>query len=158
MKGLHKKFEQDVYDKCDGLAKEAMRIHLELMGHTVTVPPENFGPDLYSVIFFRKMYHEVEVSLKWETGKHPYPTGSIPERKHRLIAGCDACQLFFWMLRSDLARALVFPASCLLEQYLVEVPNYKIAVGEYFYRIPKELGKEFNLYAIDTDGQNSTTV
>jgi hypothetical protein len=146
MIGKHKEFDPYLYDKYDGPAKEAMRVHLELAGHRVTVPPENYGADLYSEFGSRRLYHEVEVSTVWETGDHPFSLGSIPERKIRLVHkhGLD---LFFWMLRSDFKRALVFPASALQDKYLVEVPNRKISSGEYFYRIPKTLGKEFDLYA-----------
>jgi hypothetical protein len=148
MIGKHKKFEKSLYNKYDGPAKQAMRVHLELMGHDVTVPPENYGPDLYSITGFRKCYHEVEVSLKWKLNMHPFGLGSIPERKIRLLDKIGDCELFFWMLRLDLKRALVFPSTVLQEQYLVEVPNIKIETGEYFYRVPKTLGKEFDLACI----------
>jgi len=159
VKGIHKPFEPNLYTKYDAPAKEAMRVHLELMGHVVTVPPENYGPDLYSVIGFRTVFHEVEVSVKWKsTEHHPFLNGSIPERKKRLISKVPSpADLFFWMLRSDLKRALVFPATTLLDKYLVEVPNIKIEAGEYFYRIPKDLGKEFDL-AVIPDGQDHTFV
>lgn len=148
MRGKHKKFEKDLYTQYDGPAKEAIKVHLGLMGHTVIVPPENYGPDLYSVIAFRKCYHEVEVSQGWKCGEHPFEDGSIPERKQRLLTKVEDNELFFWMLRKDLVRALVFPSTTLLDKYLVEVSNIKIKEGEYFYRIPKKLGKEFDLASI----------
>jgi hypothetical protein len=146
VKGKHKKFEPNLYDRYDGPAKEAMKVHLTIAGHEVTVPPENYGADLYSEFGRRRIYHEVEVSLGWEKGEHPYPRGSIPERKIRLCHIHQGTDLFFWMLRRDLKRALVFPSTCLVDEHLIEVPNRKIREGEFFYRIPKELGKEFNLY------------
>jgi hypothetical protein len=60
----------------------------------------------------------------------------------------DGDPLFFWMLRLDLGRALVFSAVHCTDMYLVEVPNKKVASGEYFYRIPKTLGKEFDLLCL----------
>jgi hypothetical protein len=146
MKGTRKKFERDLYNKYDGPAKEAMRVHLIAKGHDeVIVPPENYGADLYSVIGGLKMYHEVEVSQGWKKGEHPYPLGSIPERKTRLVHMLEGYPLYFWMLRLDLLRALVFSSVYCKEEYLVEVPNRKIKTGEFFYRIPKDLGKEFDL-------------
>ena len=146
MKGRHKKFEKDVYDQCDGPAKDAVSSHLRKIGHVVTVPPEDYGPDLYSVWHRRKIYHEVEVSLGWEAEKpFPFFKASIPERKRRLLTKIGGCDLFFWMLRSDCGRAMVMPAAHMYDRYLVEVPNRKIAIGEYFYRIPTNLGKEFDL-------------
>lgn len=145
MKGVRKPFEQDVYDRCDGPAKEAMRYHLTAQGHIVTVPPENYGVDLYSELGDFKMYHEVEVSEGWKSGPHCFFNGSIPERKGRLVEMLKGEPLYFWMLRLDLGRALVFSSFKLSDRWLVEVPNRKVPIGEYFYRIPKQLGKEFDL-------------
>lgn len=147
MIGARKPFERQLYNLYDGPAKEAIKQHLIAKGHDdeVVVPPENYGADLYSILKGTKYYHEAEVSQGWTKGIHPYPLGSIPERKTRLIHMLDGCPLFFWMLRLDLGRALVFDAKHCTDTYLVEVPNRKIQSGEYFYRIPKTLGKEFDL-------------
>jgi hypothetical protein len=150
MIGTRKKFERELYNRFDGPAKEAIKNHLIAKGHDekVIVPPENFGADLYSIKNGLKFYHEAEVSQGWRIGEHPYPLGSIPERKTRLIHMLDGDPLFFWMLRLDLGRALVFSAVHCTDMYLVEVPNKKVASGEYFYRIPKTLGKEFDLLCL----------
>ena len=145
MKGVRKPFEKDVYNKCDGPAKEAMRIHLEAQGHRVTIPPENYDVDLFSDFLKVRMYHEVEVSLGWLKDAHPFSNGSVPERKHRLVEMYQSVPLYFWMLRSDLKRAVVFSGMKLIDKWLVEVPNRKVPEGEFFYRIPKTYGKEFNL-------------
>ena len=109
------------------------------------MPPENYGADLYSELDTIKIYNEVEVSQGWKAGEHPYPRGSIPERKIRLAKVHINEPLYFWMLRLDLLRALVFPSFRLRDEFLIMVPNKKIPTGEYFYRIPKEFGKEFDL-------------
>jgi hypothetical protein len=145
VKGIHKPFSQAQYNLFDGPAKEATRMHLELSGYRVTVPPENFGADLYSELGKVKIYHEVEVSQGWTKAEHPFWKGSIPERKIRLAKMHISEPLYFWMLRLDLLRALVFPSFRLRPEFLVMVPNKKIRTGEYFYRIPKQFGKEFNL-------------
>jgi hypothetical protein len=49
------------------------------------------------------------------------------------------------MLRLDLRRAVVFSEAHVKERYLIEVPNKIHPEGEFFYRIPKHLGKEFDL-------------
>ncbi|MBW2645210.1 MAG: hypothetical protein JRE23_03340 [Deltaproteobacteria bacterium] len=145
MKGVHKPFDKTDYIKFDGPAKLAMKVHLELSGYKVTVPPENYGADLYSELGKIKIYHEVEVSQGWKEKEHPFWKGSIPERKKRLADMHINEPLYFWMLRLDLHRALVFPSFRLRPEFLIEVPNKKIRKGEYFYRIPKLYGKEFDL-------------
>lgn len=145
MKGSYKPFDEDLYNKFDGPAKQAVSNHLSLCGYAVFVPPENYGADLYSEFKEIRIYHEVEVSQGWEKNEHPYPKGSIPERKIRLVNRHMNEPLYFWMLRADLKRALVFPGFRLRDRFLVEVPNKMIPEGEMFYRIPKELGKEFDL-------------
>jgi len=148
MIGARKKFSQKMYDTYDGPAKLSMKVHLELSGHIVTVPDEDYGVDLYSVIGDLKMYHEVEVFEMWRSGDFMFPTGSVPARKIRLKAMHTGLPLYFWRLRQDLQRALVFGSHCLKDKYLVEVPNREIPEGEYFYRIPVTLGKEFDLLPI----------
>lgn len=149
MIGKHKKFSKKLYKKFDAPAKQAMRKHLEQEGHTVTVPPENYGVDLYSELGPLVMYHEVEVFRNWKTGGFPFLTGSIPSRKLRLLEmiGRDV-PLYFWRLRRDLQRALVYGSYCLKDKFLVEVPNKEVESGEYFYRVPVMLGKEFDLKPI----------
>jgi hypothetical protein len=146
MIGVHKPFDKTDYIKFDGPAKDAMRRHLLLKGHDrVVVPPEDFGPDLYSILGVLKMYHEVEVSRGWTQAEFPFCEGSVPERKKRLANLVKSIPLYFWMLRLDLKRAVVFSSVYLRHEYLIEVPNKKIHKGEYFYRIPKQFGKEFDL-------------
>lgn len=157
MKGKHKKFERGLYNKYDAVAKKAVQVHLEIAGHHVTVPPENYGPDLYSELAFRRTYHEVEVSQLWKMGDFPFPTGSIPERKYRLLSKIEDCELFYWMLRLDTARAVVFPHIVINDKWLVEVPNKKIKSGEYFFRPPLIYGKEFDL-ARFRNGYNHSTL
>lgn len=156
MKGVHKKFDRSLYAEHDGRAKEAMRVHLESCGHTVTVPPENYGVDLRSSLGGLTMYHEVEISRGW-MGIDPFPwsKGSIPERKYRLVRMLKGNPLFFWMLSDDLSRAVVFSAGHLKKRFLIEVPNRLVKCGEYFYRIPLRLGKQFKLLRGNKDyGQN----
>ena len=145
MRGIHKKFDKELYREFDEPAKQAMKVHLELSGHDVTVPPENYGADLFSHLDGVKMYHEVEVSRGWRTGTFPYFCGSIPERKIRLKQLHVNEPLYFWMLRADLLRAMVYSSFYLNDKYLIEVPNRIHQEGEYFFRIPYEYGKEFDL-------------
>ena len=146
MRGAYKDFDNDLYSEFDSPAKDAMREHLLLKGHDrVVVPPEDFGPDLYSVIGGLNMYHEVEVSLGWAKDEYPFKCGSVPERKKRLANLVKSTPLYFWMLRKDFRRTVVFSSVYLRHEYLVEVKNRLITTGEYFYRIPFKLGKEFDL-------------
>lgn len=145
MKGIRKKFDRDLYAEFDGPAKQAIQAHLIAQGHTVTVPPENYSVDLYSEVGPLTMYHEAEVSRMWCLKEYPFDLGSVPERKIRLKSVLKGLPLYFWMLRSDCCRALVFSSVHLRAKFLVEVPNRLVEKGEYFYRIPKQLGKEFNL-------------
>jgi hypothetical protein len=146
MKGAYKDFDPDLYNEFDDPAKQAMRVHLLNSGHQkVVVPPEDFGPDLYSLLDGFKMYHEVEVNNVWHKNEFPFDTGSVPERKKRLANLCKTYPLYFWRMRSDLKRAVVFSSVYLRHEYLVEVKNKYVGEGEYFYRIPVVLGKEFDL-------------
>lgn len=143
MKGKRKPFSYEVYKRCDAMAKAAVALHLTLSGYDVEVPPENYGADLFHIHPLNadlKVFHEVEVSLGWGDVKFPYPTGSIPERKKRLLGLIDE-PLFFWMLNSLCNRAVVFSSAYIRDEFLVEVPNKIIHEGEYFYRPPLKYGR-----------------
>lgn len=146
MRGAYKQFDNKLYSTFDANAKEAVRLHLTAKCHVnVVVPPENYGIDLYSTFNGAKMYHEVEVNMFWKVGSFPFDSGSIPERKIRLIEMYKGSPLYFWRLRADLERSVVFSAVHMNDRYLVEVPNRNINRGEFFYRIPLHLGKEIDL-------------
>lgn len=146
MIGKRKPFNRKVYREWDAAAKNAVASHLRANGYDVKVPPENYGADLFHrdhnglVI----VHHEVEVSLQWGDVNFPYPTGSIPERKIRLVKMTDG-PLFFWMLNTKLNRAVVFSKGYLRPEFLVEVPNSQIPEGEYFYRPPLKYARLINL-------------
>jgi hypothetical protein len=145
MKGAYKPFDKDLYTRFDGPGKDAVKQHLVLSGYEVFVPPENYGCDLYATMGQVKIAHEVEVSQAWKEAEHPFALGSIPERKIRLARLHVSKPIYFWMLRLDLKRALIFPGFRLRDRFLVEVPNKFVGKGEMFYRIPKQFGKEFDL-------------
>ena len=160
MIGERKPFSRAAYDECDGPAKWAVATHLHHSHHKVEVPPESYGVDMCSNLGPIIFYHEVEVFKNWTQGNFPFTTGSIPGRKIRLRGSIPYdCPLYFWRLRFDLARALVFSSKWMIDKFLVEVPNKEIADGEFFYRVPVVYGKEFDLlpteevhYSENTDG------
>lgn len=145
MRGIYKEFNKELYDTFDGPAKSAVQVHLTLSGHKVTVPRENYGVDVQSSYLGAVMYHEVEVFAGWQKGNFPFNTGHVPERKYRLVREHTNELLFFWRLRLDYRRALVFSAASLRKRHLTEVPNRIIGKGEYFYNLPVNRGKEFDL-------------
>jgi len=135
------------------MAKTAVALHLTYHGYDVTVPPENYGADLFhrhpTADF--TINHEVEVSLGWQDCEFPFRTGSVPERKIRLCKMTDG-PLFFWMLNKVCNRAVVFSSVYLKDVFLVEVPNARIKEGEYFYRIPLKYARIINPLLRGKDG------
>jgi hypothetical protein len=145
MKGKHKPFDRELYEKWDAPAKQAVASHLSYHGYEVVIPEEDYWVDLYA--YFRrhpgidiKFHHEVEVSQVWKKRKYPFPHGSIPERKKRLREKIDG-PLFFWQLRSDLQAAVCFSSAYLRPEFLIEVPNKYVNEGEFFYRPPLRFGR-----------------
>lgn len=143
MKGKHKPFDRELYEKWDAAAKKAVASHLSAHGYHVIIPEEDYWVDLYADVPNSdvRFYHEVEVSQIWGPNVvYPFPHGSIPERKVRLREKIDG-PLFFWQLRKDLTAAVCFSSAYMRPEFLREVPNKYVSEGEYFYRPPLRFGR-----------------
>ncbi len=142
MKGKHKPFDRELYEKWDAIAKQAVASHLSYHGYKVVIPNEDYWVDLYAEIVKtgQRFYHEVEVSQNWKVGKYPYPHGSIPERKIRLREKVNG-PLFFWQLSAPCTAAVCFSSAQMRPEFLVEVPNKYVPDGEFFYRPPLRFGR-----------------
>jgi len=129
---IRKPFEVEEYNQNHQVGRGAIRAYLDRVGHFTLQPEDKYGSDLVS---YRKVRHEVEIKRVW-TGDWPsrWDTIQVPERKSHLSK--SKVPVVIWVLRSDLTQAWVIRGDQLKTEYLEEVPNTKVAAGEYFYRIP----------------------
>lgn len=136
--GAHKKFDEQLYRENNPQAVAAVINHICTSGRFAGENKEKYGPDLivYASGFRKVAYIEVEVKHGWRAGQDtfPFPTVNLTERKGHYTR--KRLPIEYWILRSDLAMAIIIPESLVVPTNLVEVPNRLIAEGEYFYQVP----------------------
>lgn len=127
-----KPFEQDLHDKYDKPAKDAVaRFITENVGLRAEPNPDQYGVDL---LLFRgdNRIGGVEVEVRQWSPRCPYSTIHIPHRKQKFFDG----RVLFFALTKDMKSAY-WITTYGIEQYpLKEVRNVKVASGEMFYDVP----------------------
>ena len=133
---LTKAFEQDLHDKYDAPAKEAVANYLTRLGFEVTPNPDKYGVDLL-VTRNGSGIGVVEVEVRQWTPNCPFPTIHVPERKTKFFNGNS----LFFALTKDMGKAYWIESKDILKHPLKEVRNVKVTSGEYFFDVPTT---EFN--------------
>ena len=133
---LTKAFEQDLHDKYDAPAKEAVAGYLTRLGFEVIPNPDRYGVDLL-VIDEQKVIGVVEVEVRQWSPNCPFPTIHVPERKTKFFNGNS----LFFALTKDMAKAYWIESKEILKHPLKEVRNVKVTAGELFFDVPTT---EFN--------------
>ena len=134
---MRKPFEQDLHDKYDAPAKEAVGKYLERqLGVEVLPNPDKYGVDLL-VLNENKMVGVVEVEVRGWSPNCPYPTIHVPERKTKFFGSNS----LFFALTKDMAKAYWIESKEILKHPMKEVRNIKVSEGEMFYDVPTS---EFN--------------
>lgn len=130
---MRKPFEQELHDKYDAPAKEAVAAYVaRRCGVTVESNPDQYGVDLL-VTKNGKVIGTIEVEVRqWHPC--PYATIHIPERKRKFFSENS----LFFALTKPMTHAYWIQMKD-IDQYPVrEISNYKVARGELFFDVPKD--------------------
>ena len=132
-----KRFDRDLYEKYDQLARQATTTLLTDLGYIVEDHPNRYAQDLVVYINADEIAYlaECEVKLVWQGDLFPYDTVQLPQRKSKFFN--ELTRFFIW--NKDLTQAMTFYSSTIANLDPVEVPNKYVHSGEYFYQIPLEL-------------------
>lgn len=86
---------------------------------------------------------------RWPAGDWPYDTIHVPGRKWEMIS--RRTPFYYWVVRRDLARALVIRGSKILAAEIVQVGGtYEPTDEESFFDVPREqIDKYIDLEAYD---------
>jgi hypothetical protein len=134
-----KKFDQELHDKYDKIAREKAKNFLSTQGLVVVDNLDKYGVDLLchrghlgKVVG----YCEVEVKRVWKGYQWPSNWDSVqwPAGKKK-FAELDKPTLFF-MLNALHNRALYTTGEQLITSPVVEVPNIYEKKDELFYQVP----------------------
>lgn len=145
MKGYYKRFNQDLYDKHDNLAKTKLIEFLKKRNHSILNSEENYGVDVVSIIGKTTHYSEAEVKVGW---KDNWPTTwkeiRIPERKQRLLDKYGN-NLNFFVFRNDLKQVWRISGKLLTTNSLRNAWGRNINPNELFFHIPYEKAELYDV-------------
>lgn len=136
MVAVHKKFEQDLYDKYDNPAKTALINVLEQQGHRIMSVAENYYADVVSEYDGDTYYSEAEVKRAW-TGDWPehWSEIRIPERKSRLLKKYNN-KVNFYVFNKGITSCWYIKGKQMTQDTLRVAYGNNILKGERFFHIP----------------------
>jgi hypothetical protein len=129
---VRKAFEQELHDKYDAPAKQAIaKFIMDTYGILAIPNPDKYGVDLL-VVQEGKRIGQIEVEVRQWSPTCPYPTIHVPERKTKFFTGTT----LFFALTKDMQHAYWIDTEDIKNYPLKEVRNIKVAEGEMFYDVP----------------------
>ena len=136
--GKTKRFNRELYNRTDGLAKEAIQKYLKKNNHEIITTKENYSCDIESLSEDGTLcFSEAEIKFSWaEEWPKTWEDVRIPYRKQKLLDKIEK-DLTFYVLRADCKEAWAIPDTVMKEHAtVVEVPNRYVPKGEKFFSIP----------------------
>ena len=136
--GKTKRFNRELYNRTDGLAKDAIQKYLTKTKHIILTVQEKYSCDIESLSEDGTLcFSEVEIKFSWaEEWPKTWEDVRIPYRKQKLLDKIEK-DLTFYVLRADCEEAWVIPDTVMKEHAtVVEVPNRYVPTGEKFFSIP----------------------
>lgn len=129
---VYKKFDKDLYDANDKIAREKAKLYFSRFNFTVTDNPDKYGPDLILTDGTNKCFVECEIKHNWKGETFPFNTIQFPERKSKFAK----MGVVFFMLNSEADHAIIVSGNVLLQSPMVEVSNKYVPSGENFFQVP----------------------
>ena len=139
---IYKEFNKESHAANDKPAKDLVINFLKSKGLDAMENPDKYGID---IIVPR---YEVERREIW-IDKFPFKTVHIPARKEKFLKH----SIVYVVVNKDFNK-IMFCKSEVIRQYnLIEVPNKSIPKGEYFYDVPIE---KWRIYNIGEDNEHES--
>ena len=131
---IYKEFNKESYDANDKPAKDLVINFLKSKGLDAIENPDKYGIDIVVPRY------EVERREIW-IDKFPFKTVHIPARKEKFLKH----SIVYVVVNKDFDK-IMFCRSEVIRQYnLIEVPNKSVPEGEYFYDVPIEKWRIYNI-------------
>lgn len=132
---IRKPFEPEVFKATDLPAREAgIKLFNNIFpGITAVNNSDKYGVDLLLLNEKNEVVGaaEVEVKLVWGS-EFRFTTLHFPERKRKFICGST----YFVVFNKSLTDCFVVEGHELQKSNIIEVKNYKVPAGEYFFDVP----------------------
>lgn len=131
---VSKRFDRDLYNLTDSLAKNKCVDLLVNLGYDVRENPLKTKVDLLVYKDDKHIFNvETEIKLVWR-GKFQYDSVQFPERKSK-FASLEK-PTYFIMWNADQSEYLVVKDKDLLSSPVQIVRNKYVKYGEYFFQVP----------------------
>jgi hypothetical protein len=138
---IYKQFNKENHATNDKPAKDLVINFLKSKGLDAMENPDKYGIDIVVPRY------EVERREIW-IDKFPFKTVHIPARKEKFLKH----SIVYVVVNKDFDK-IMFCRSEIIRQYdLIEVPNKSVPKGEYFYDVPIE---KWRIYNIEDANENS---
>lgn len=132
--GVRKRFDRDLYEKNDALAKKKVK---DLLKQKFTIMDNPKKKEVDLLIYNNKGEHifnvECEIKRLWKDKNFQYESVQFPTRKEK-YAKLDKPTLFV-MFNDKLTHYLCVTDKSLLKSPKVEVPNRFVFKGEFFFQV-----------------------
>jgi hypothetical protein len=140
MNHKHATFSHEAFNRADARAREETTSYLDDLGYDVNPHPNPYAQDLVATCrrTGKKFLVECEQKSLWKGERFPFQSVQLPERKKKFF---DERTLFF-IWNNEWDSAMIFWSTQINHLEPVEVPNRRIAKGEYFFQIPLSLTKQ----------------
>ena len=134
-----KPFSKDTHEANDAIGKTAVLKLLQRMNVDAEENPNPYGVDI--IVKNRKRTYEVERRPIWHT-VWPHDTVHIPERKTKFLKP----SMVYAVVNIECDRVMLCSSEVILKYPQVEVPNKSIAAEEFFYDVPLN---EWRIYDVE---------
>jgi hypothetical protein len=136
------KFNQRIHDLCDPPARAAVTKYIKESWNLTATEYEMYKVDLIIKDSHGQAIGYAEIEMR-DWYDCPFSTIHIPQRKKKLFD--NDMKTIYFVVNNNLSKAWYINTNSILEHPLREVSNTRLANGEYFYDVPKNLFTQINL-------------
>ena len=134
---IRKPFNGQLYEQNDARAKSAVLTFLRTHADEAKENPDKYGVDILFFFAGERWQAEVEIKNGWTGGPFPFNTIHLPQRKLRYS---PKERVLYFILSSDLRRAVIIPGEAAHRAPLVSVSNKYVEKDELFCDISLAAG------------------
>lgn len=145
-----KRFNRELYEQNDGIARENVRKILDGSEFNVVDNPKKRGVDL---LIYKNGKHilniECEIKKVWKGETFPYESLQIPARKEKYALG--EIPTVFLVFNDEKNSYATVTGDVLINSPKKEVPNKYVYKGEFFFQVPTDKIKYNSLLKVLKD-------
>jgi len=131
---MGKVFSQELHDRYDSAAREAVKEYLTDLGWTVRDNPDIYGIDLFATVGNRSIGVEVECKRGW-IDEFKFRSLHIPKRKEKFISP----ENLFFVLNNEMNKAAIVSGDSLALCGFISKATSETTDDDLFFEIPLKM-------------------